>query len=133
MVVYVKPRRNRLPLLVAEYCKLFYTYFLVCGNWQYVKVNSMTCDEIHKWVCFLNNRSGIDILPMKKFWSTKNPSIQGMWHPFYNSQINDVAIATPEEIVNNLAELSLSDTCFGKSAEEELLMKYEIQKKRISE
>ncbi|CAH8667502.1 unnamed protein product [Dicrocoelium dendriticum] len=96
-VVYVKPRRRRPPLIVAEY---------LCGNWQYVQASMMDCDEVYNWMELLRNRSGLDILPIYKKWSTKFPSIQGMWHLFYHDQTNDTRLLTPEEIVQKLDELS---------------------------
>ncbi|CAH8667511.1 unnamed protein product [Dicrocoelium dendriticum] len=96
-VVYVKPRRRRPPLIVAEY---------LCGNWQYVQASMMDCDEVYNWMELLRNRSGLDILPIYKKWSTKFPSIQGMWHPFYHDQTNGTRLLTPEEIVQKLDELS---------------------------
>ncbi|CAH8447551.1 unnamed protein product [Schistosoma haematobium] len=108
-VIYVKPRRNRPPLLVAEY---------LCGNWQYVRAKDMTCEEIANWINFLRTRSGVNIFPMYKYWSTKRPSIQ--------------VLKTPNEIVRNIGQL-----CQNKqnvlSAEEVLLEKAKLQQYRLSD
>ncbi|THD20361.1 Mitochondrial ribosomal protein L43 [Fasciola hepatica] len=109
-VVYVKPRRHRPPLIVAEY---------LCGNWHYVKPAGMNCEEINNWMEFLRNRSGADILPIYKKWSTKSPSIQGMWHPFSEEFKNNTPLMSPEEILENLDRLSKCD-CATESAEEKL-------------
>uniref|UniRef100_A0A095A461 Large ribosomal subunit protein mL43 n=1 Tax=Schistosoma haematobium TaxID=6185 RepID=A0A095A461_SCHHA len=122
-VIYVKPRRNRPPLLVAEY---------LCGNWQYVRAKDMTCEEIANWINFLRTRSGVNIFPMYKYWSTKRPSIQGMWHPFYEPLYNQTVLKTPNEIVRNIGQL-----CQNKqnvlSAEEVLLEKAKLQQYRLSD
>ncbi|XP_018648073.1 putative mitochondrial ribosome protein [Schistosoma mansoni] len=121
--IYVKPRRNRPPLLVAEY---------LCGNWQYVRAKDMTCEEIANWINFLRTRSGVNIFPIYKYWSTKRPSIQGMWHPFYEPLYNQTILKTPNEIVRNIGQL-----CQTKqnelSAEEILLEKAKLQQYRLSD
>ncbi|TGZ70937.1 hypothetical protein CRM22_002916 [Opisthorchis felineus] len=120
-VVYVKPRRHRPPLLVAEY---------LCGNWQYVKASQMECEEIHNWMEFLRNRSGLDIMPIYKTWSTKSPSIQGMWQPF-NSESEADCVLSPEEIKQNLHILSEPVCIDGLSAEDRLLDLAEKQQLRV--
>ncbi|KAG5449048.1 39S ribosomal protein L43, mitochondrial [Clonorchis sinensis] len=120
-VVYVKPRRHRPPLLVAEY---------LCGNWQYVKASQMECEEIHNWMEFLRNRSGLDIMPIYKTWSTKSPSIQGMWHPF-NSESGADCVLSPEEIRKNLHILSEPVRIDEFTAEDRLLDLAEKQQLRV--
>ncbi|VDO73527.1 unnamed protein product [Schistosoma margrebowiei] len=135
-VIYVKPRRNRPPLLVAEYRRFEYLRIIiiisVCGNWQYVRAKDMTCEEIANWINFLRTRSGVNIFPMYKYWSTKRPSIQGMWHPFYEPLYNQTVLKTPNEIVRNIDQL-----CQNKqnvlSAEEVLLEKAKLQQYRLSD
>ncbi|CAH8480935.1 unnamed protein product [Heterobilharzia americana] len=123
-VVYVKPRRNRPPLLVAEY---------LCGNWQYVHAKDMTCEEISNWINFLRTRSGVHILPIYKYWSTKYPSIQGMWHPFYEPLNSRIPVQTPEEIVSKIRQLCRSGHENEMSAEEALLEKAKRQQYRMSD
>nr|CAX70575.1 mitochondrial ribosomal protein L43 [Schistosoma japonicum] len=122
-VIYVKPRRNRPPLLVAEY---------LCGNWQYVRAQDMTCEEIANWINFLRTRSGVNIFPIHKYWSTKRPSIQGMWHPFYEPLNNQVTLQTPDKIVQNIRQLCQTEQD-ELSAEEILLQKAQLQQYRMSD
>ncbi|KAH8853678.1 mitochondrial ribosomal protein L43 [Schistosoma japonicum] len=109
-VIYVKPRRNRPPLLVAEY---------LCGNWQYVRAQDMTCEEIANWINFLRTRSGVNIFPIHKYWSTKRPSIQ-------------VTLQTPDKIVQNIRQLRQTEQD-ELSAEEILLQKAQLQQYRMSD
>ncbi|CAH8447577.1 unnamed protein product [Schistosoma haematobium] len=78
----------------------------------------MTCEEIANWINFLRTRSGVNIFPMYKYWSTKRPSIQ--------------VLKTPNEIVRNIGQL-----CQNKqnvlSAEEVLLEKAKLQQYRLSD
>ncbi|CAH8830425.1 unnamed protein product [Trichobilharzia szidati] len=120
--VYVKPRRNRPPLLVAEY---------LCGNWQYVHGKDMTCEEISNWMNFLRTRSGVHIFPIYKYWSTKRPSIQGMWHPFYEHMNGQALKQTPDEIAGNICRFSQAEQMKEISAEEILLEKVKLQQYRI--
>ncbi|BHF71360.1 39S ribosomal protein L43, mitochondrial [Sparganum proliferum] len=76
VVVYLKPRRHRAPLLVAEYLN---------GNYHYLRLAKMSCEEINAWVEHFRTRSGENIMPIYKPRSTNNPSIQGMWTPFSSS------------------------------------------------
>ncbi|CAH8444761.1 unnamed protein product [Schistosoma turkestanicum] len=122
-VIYVKPRRNRPPLLVAEY---------LCGNWHYVHAKDMTCEEIANWINFLRTRSGVDIFPINKYWSTKRPSIQGMWHPFYEPLNNQKTLRTPDEIVRNIDQLCRTEQN-ELSAEEILLERAKLQQYRLSD
>ncbi|KAF7236153.1 hypothetical protein EG68_10844 [Paragonimus skrjabini miyazakii] len=121
-VVYVQPRRHRPPLLVAEY---------LCGNWQYVHAAGMCCEEVFNWMELLRNRSGLDIMPIYKKWSTKTPSIQGIWHPFYSEDETDHPLLTPEEIVKNLHILSEPNTEKLHTAEEILMEVAHKQKLRL--
>ncbi|KAK4472440.1 hypothetical protein MN116_003693 [Schistosoma mekongi] len=136
-VIYVKPRRNRPPLLVAEYRMFGYIQIIiliivVCGNWQYVRAQGMTCEEIANWINFLRTRSGVNIFPIHKYWSTKRPSIQGMWHPFYEPLNNQVTLQTPDKIVQNICQLRQTEQN-ELSAEEILLQKAQLQQYRMSD
>ncbi|KAF6771480.1 39S ribosomal protein L43 mitochondrial [Paragonimus kellicotti] len=91
----------------------------------------MCCEEVFNWMELLRNRSGLDIMPVYKKWSTKTPSIQGIWHPFYSEDGTDRPLLTPEEIVKNLHILSRPDTEKSHTAEEILMEVAHKQKLRL--
>ncbi|VDD74174.1 unnamed protein product [Mesocestoides corti] len=111
VVVYVKPRRHRPPLLVAEYLN---------GNWQYLRMAKMTSEEISSWVQFMVTRSGENIMPIYKPRSSQAPSIQGMWSPYDSAEQTDT-LMSPSEIIENLHELSVCNFPWEKPAQEYIL------------
>ncbi|XP_055386075.1 39S ribosomal protein L43, mitochondrial [Condylostylus longicornis] len=73
-VVYVKPRRHRTPVMVAEYLN---------GEREWVNCRNNSRDEINKWVNLLKTQNGpSSSIRLRKMWHTDNPSIQGPWTPF---------------------------------------------------
>ncbi|XP_050396265.1 39S ribosomal protein L43, mitochondrial [Patella vulgata] len=75
VAVYLQPRNNRSPKLVAEYLN---------GGRESIVTAKMSDDEIYKWLEHLRGRSGIKIARIRKPQHTENPSVQGVWHPFTN-------------------------------------------------
>ena len=92
----------------------------------------MDYNEVKNWMEFLRTRSGVDILPIYKNWSTKNPSIQGMWHLFSPELESCKKLMTPEEIIKNLHVLSEPESS-QLTAEEELLDIADKQQHRLTD
>jgi len=83
-VVYLKPRRFRSPVLVAEYLN---------GERHWQSLNNMDVDEVGGWIDYYRTHSGAEFMAQKKMTYSDHPSIQGMWHPHVHS---DPAIAVTE-------------------------------------
>lgn len=47
-------------------------------------ITNKTSSQISQLLTKLTNQSGLDIIRIRKPFHTKNPSIQGQWHPFTN-------------------------------------------------
>ncbi|XP_043912422.1 39S ribosomal protein L43, mitochondrial [Protopterus annectens] len=75
VVLYVTPKRCRVPKIVAEYLN---------GAVKEEEVNSKTSEEIAQLIQKMANQSGLDIIRIRKPYHTDCPSIQGQWHPFVN-------------------------------------------------
>lgn len=75
IVVYLKPRRHRDPVVVAEYLN---------GERDTMRVADQSSAELVKWIEYLRTRSGMPIVRLRKFAHTDHPSIQGFWTPFTN-------------------------------------------------
>ncbi|XP_062988641.1 large ribosomal subunit protein mL43 [Elgaria multicarinata webbii] len=75
IVVYVAPKKCRVPTVVAEYLN---------GTVQEQTLTSNTADEIADIIRKLTSQSGLEIIRIRKPFHTDNPSIQGQWHPFTN-------------------------------------------------
>ncbi|XP_032672317.1 39S ribosomal protein L43, mitochondrial [Odontomachus brunneus] len=74
VVVYVKPRRHRQPVLVAEYLD---------GSRQWMNVSNYNRDDIIKWMELLRTQiNDSTSFRLRKLWHTEFPSIQGPWTPF---------------------------------------------------
>lgn len=74
VVVYVKPRRHRHPVIVAEYLN---------GGRQWMNVANYNRDDVIKWMELLRTQiHDSTSLRLRKLWHTDFPSIQGPWTPF---------------------------------------------------
>ncbi|VDM25459.1 unnamed protein product [Hydatigera taeniaeformis] len=129
VVFYVKPRRHRAPLLVAEYRKFIAVYFAMNGNWQYLRMAKMSSQEIAAWVQFMITRSGENIMPIYKPRSSYMPSIQGMWSPYDTPDLPD-SLMTPSEIIENLRELSACNFPWEQSAQDYLQQLHERRQRQ---
>ncbi|XP_061409066.1 large ribosomal subunit protein mL43 [Lethenteron reissneri] len=76
-VIYVVPRKDSKPRLIAEYLN---------GTVRDVSVERKTSEEILSQVKLLSTQSGLDIVRIRKPFHTDYPSIQGMWQPFTNKR-----------------------------------------------
>ncbi|XP_069467765.1 large ribosomal subunit protein mL43 [Ambystoma mexicanum] len=75
IVMYVTPQKCSHPKIVAEYLN---------GAVREELVALKTAEEIVELVQKMANRSGLDIIRIRKPYHTDNPSIQGQWHPLLN-------------------------------------------------
>lgn len=74
IVVYVKPRRHKHPVIAAEYLN---------GGTQWMDVANYSQDDITKWMeLFRTQIHNSAALRLRKLWHTDFPSIQGPWTPF---------------------------------------------------
>ncbi|XP_028030779.1 39S ribosomal protein L43, mitochondrial [Bombyx mandarina] len=113
VVVYLKPRRHRGPVIVGEYLN---------GDRLWMSVHNKTHEEIVKWVELFRTQQGNNWNSrLRKYQYTNHPSVQGPWTPF--------AFKDPEL---NTAELP--DVRFGSNnrlpatATEQLRLMFEKQK-----
>lgn len=113
VVVYVKPRRHRQPVLVAEYLN---------GDRHWLNVRSFTEEQLTKWIDLMRTQQmNSSAVRMRKQWNTDWPSIQGAWTPFTH-QHPDLTTATfPNEKYSRPMDIE-------QSATEKLLKLYEKQK-----
>lgn len=74
VVVYVKPRRHRQPVIVGEYLN---------GDRHWLCVRNFTEEELTKWIDLMRTQNAnTSDTRMRKHWHTEWPSIQGAWTPF---------------------------------------------------
>ena len=75
VALYLKPRRNRSPVIVAEYLN---------GERHWQSFHQYSRQEVKEWLDVVRNASGKEYQIQQKFEFTDNPSIQGMWNSFTN-------------------------------------------------
>ncbi|XP_043461032.1 39S ribosomal protein L43, mitochondrial [Leptopilina heterotoma] len=73
-VVYLKPRRHRSPIIVAEYLD---------GSKHWIACNNFQREEVIKWMELLKTQARDGTAKrLRRLWHTDFPSIQGPWTPF---------------------------------------------------
>ncbi|KAI4499333.1 hypothetical protein M0802_005593 [Mischocyttarus mexicanus] len=125
-VVYVKPRRHRSPVIVAEY---------LSGERQWMNVANYEREDIIKWMELLRTQfHDGPKLRLRKYWHTEFPSIQGPWTPimfkdpshnlvqFPNKEIG-AAIKTEPTASEQLIELFKAQQISELQKQEELEIK----------
>lgn len=74
VVVYVKPRRHRQPIIVGEYLN---------GERHWLSVRSFSEEQLCKWIDLMRTQNeNSSAVRRRKHWHTDWPSIQGVWTPF---------------------------------------------------
>lgn len=74
VVVYVKPRRHRQPVIVGEYLN---------GERHWLPTRNFTEQQLSKWVDLMRTQNeNSSAVRRRKHWQTNWPSIQGAWTPF---------------------------------------------------
>lgn len=90
VVVYVVSEANAEPKVCAEYLN---------GNSEVHPLEDLTKDEITNKLGVLKNRSGLEIMRIRKNYHTDLPSIQGQWTPFTNMKNYSVKYNPESKIV----------------------------------
>jgi len=112
--LYLKPRRNRVPVIVAEYLN---------GEKHRQVIDKYSCDEIREWMDVFKNASGKEYQVQLKYEYSDHPSIQGAWTPFTNADpaINLAQLPDPEslETRDSLIEMTATDRVRQLFAEQE--------------
>ncbi|XP_026499536.1 large ribosomal subunit protein mL43 [Vanessa tameamea] len=103
VVVYLKPRRHRGPVLVAEYLN---------GDRVWMNVQNKTHSEITKWMEVLRTQQGdISGARLRKYQYTDYPSVQGPWTPFTfkDPELNVATLPDPKFGANNRLSISATE------------------------
>ena len=79
VVIYTLSETNCLPQLSAEYLN---------GRKEVHNLEKLNYEDISKTLEILVNKSGLEIMRIRKNVHTDCPSIQGQWHPFMNKNYN---------------------------------------------
>lgn len=113
VVVYVKPRRHRAPVVIGEYLN---------GERHWMSMQNRTEDEITKWVnLMVTQNCNSSETRLRKLQHTEVPSIQGPWSPY--------TYQNPELNVTEFPDPKLSQPIdLTRTATEILLEMYEKQK-----
>lgn len=113
VVVYVKPRRHRGPVIKAEY---------LSGEVQWIPVSNYTREDIVKWMELLRTQfHDGPAMRYRKLWYTEFPSIQGPWTPFTFKDPEYNTVQFPNKELG--AKIKLTPT-----ATDEVLRIYKAQK-----
>lgn len=75
IAIYLKPRRHRSPVLVAEYLN---------GERHWMSLYRFTKEEVVLWLDFMRTRSGPKLHQFLSESYTPKISVQGPWNPFLN-------------------------------------------------
>ncbi|XP_013148015.1 PREDICTED: 39S ribosomal protein L43, mitochondrial [Papilio polytes] len=103
VVVYLKPRRHRSPVVVAEYLN---------GDRVWMSMHNKTHSEITKWIEVLRTQQGdVSSTRLRKYQYTDYPSVQGPWTPFTykNPQLNVAELPNDEFGANNRLPMSATE------------------------
>jgi len=100
-VVYLKPRRHKSPVMVAEYLN---------GEKEYFSCHDFSCEEVNKWISYLTTRSGNPTIRFRKYQHTEYPSIQGVWNPFTHQAPELNSAEFPNEELSKPFDLPVSAT-----------------------
>ncbi|CAL1533690.1 unnamed protein product [Lymnaea stagnalis] len=101
VVVYLQPRRNRPPSIVAEYLN---------GGREVLLMSGKEPGEICKWTEHLRTRSGIQIVKMINNIHTETPSTQGIWHPFMFRDTEWAVTKFPSKKASEVLKIGLTAT-----------------------
>ena len=81
VALYVVPETDLEPCIKVEYLN---------GRTENKSLENLDNEEILEVMDTYAQRSGIEILELKKNFHTDYPSIQGQWHPFLNNKNYDI-------------------------------------------
>ncbi|XP_075989310.1 mitochondrial ribosomal protein L43 [Anticarsia gemmatalis] len=103
VVVYLKPRRHRGPVVVGEYLN---------GDRVWMSMHNKTQAEITKWIEVLRTQQGdVSATRLRKYQYTDHPSIQGPWTPFTfkNPELNTAELPNPAFGANDRLPMSATE------------------------
>ncbi|KAM3955533.1 mitochondrial ribosomal protein L43 [Aphomia sociella] len=103
VVVYVKPRRHRSPVVVAEYLN---------GQRIWMSMQNKAHTEVSKWIeVFRTQQADIAATRLRKFQYTDYPSVQGPWTPFIHKEpmLNTAEFPDHDLGCNNRLPLSATE------------------------
>ena len=96
---------------------VYSSFSSVNGTVRKIPLLNKAREDIQSEVELLKNQSGRDIIKMRKWWHTDNPSIQGMWHPFTNKSTDLNLVEFPMEkptLVMKAGKVKLSEDVHRK-------------------
>ncbi|XP_049883523.1 39S ribosomal protein L43, mitochondrial [Pectinophora gossypiella] len=103
VVVYLKPRRHRGPVAVAEYLN---------GDRVWMSLQNKTHSEITKWIEVLRTQQGdVSGTRLRKYQYTDYPSVQGPWTPFTfkEPELNTASLPDPKFGANNRLPMTATE------------------------
>ncbi|XP_023952064.1 39S ribosomal protein L43, mitochondrial [Bicyclus anynana] len=103
VVVYLKPRRHRSPVAVAEYLN---------GDRVWMSLHQKSHSEITKWIEVLRTQQGdVSATRLRKYQFTDHPSIQGPWTPFTfkDPELNVAQLPDPKFGANDRLPMTATD------------------------
>lgn len=113
VVVYVKPRRHRQPVIVGEYLN---------GDRHWLPVRSFTEEQLTKWIdLMVTQNANTSAVRLRKHWHTDWPSIQGAWTPFTHQHPELTTATFPDPKYSRPIDIE-------QTATEKLLELFEKQK-----
>lgn len=117
IVVYVKPRRHREPVISAEYLN---------GEKQWIGCRNFSRDEVCKWLELVRTQTkDTSDLRMRKMWHTEFPSIQGPWTPFFHWNKEQNIMELPNDAMSRVPQ--------GETATEQVLKIFKEQQRLKAE
>merc|ERR1712029_73103 len=101
--LYLKPRRMRVPVIVAEYLN---------GEKHRMVIDKYTREQVKEWMDVFRNSSGKEYQVQLKYEYSDHPSIQGPWNPFTNMDpaTNLADLPDPEALTTREALIETSAT-----------------------
>jgi len=123
VVIYTVSEAHCQPQLSAEYLN---------GRKEVHNLDRMDASDIKKTLEILVDKSGLEIMRIRKDFHTDCPSIQGQWHPFMNKNYNiNKELDSKSHLVNAWDPLPVSYSKYYRKNELDKLEN--IQKLSISE
>ncbi|KAL7297949.1 39S ribosomal protein L43, mitochondrial [Trichogramma pretiosum] len=125
VVVYVKPRRHRGPVIKAEYLN---------GETHWISCRQFTreCVVKHMELVRTQSRDG-SAMRLRKLWHTEFPSIQGPWTPFTfrDPKLNITELPNKEEGACPKYEPTATEEIIRLFKEQQLEDKRDLEEKQL--
>jgi len=99
-VVYLKPRRHRSPVIVAEYLN---------GERFHQSLNNYTCDEVSGYMEMYSGHSGVEYSEQSKYTYSDHPSIQGYWTPTTHKDPSHGLLKYPGDLSSMNGEVTATE------------------------